>query len=239
MPVKGQEQVIFKKVAMSEKKMIFRELASEKMQIMLKGTEREEPFYLVANQVEKDENLLCQHTASSSGISKDQKVSGNFSFRNERYYFHSEISFQNGWTVLKINVDIFQLQRRANARINLPDNYDGVFVLTSHMGKAYFIDCKLKDVSAGGFKMEMPGETPALKIGDTVKGTLRLGKRRPMDFDLEVRFAKKSQEGDNVVQVAGLQFLNRDHAIENRLLLMMMDIQRELYLKYSDRKKAF
>lgn len=233
MAVPGQEQTIFKKVALSEKKMLFREIVKERLLVMVKGAERDEVMRLTAVQTEKDEILLC--TADSNEMSKDQKVSANFAFRNERYFFQTDISFQSGWTILKINVDLFQLQRRANARIDLPDNYDGVFALTQHCGNSFQLDCRLKDVSAGGFKMELPGDLPALKVGDQLKGALRLGKRRPMEFEVEVRFAKRFEQDGNVTQIVGAQFLNRGHSIENRLLLLMMDLQRELYLKFSDR----
>lgn len=233
MAVKGKEKELFKKVAASERKILFRALAAEKQQIIFKGTENEQFFSLVANQVEKEDRLICSQTVSSVGIKKDQKVSGNFALKNERYYFYSEISFQDNWAILKINIDVYKLQRRANARVHLPDNYDCVFMLTKHLDKSLFVSCQLKDFSAGGLKIEVHGSEPRLKAGDTLSGTLRLGKRRPMDFDLEVRFVKASQEDDKIVQVAGLQFLSRSNAIENRLLLLMMDIQRELYLRFS------
>lgn len=234
MAILGQEQTIFKKVALSEKKMLFREVAKEKIQIVVKSLESDETFHLIAVQTERDEALLCHHTADSKDLIKDQKVISSFTFHDERYYFHTDLIFQNGWSILKINVDLFQLQRRASARIELPDNYDGIFVLAQHAGKPYFIDCRIKDISAGGLRLELLGDSPALKVGDRMKGTLKLGKRRPIDFEVEVRFAKKINEDGKVVQTGGVQFLNRDHTIENRLLLMMMDLQRELYLKYSD-----
>jgi len=235
MPVAGQEQSIFKKVAFSEKKMLFREIAKEKQQLMIKCMDNDDVFHLIAIQTERDEVLLCHHTADTKTYNKEQKVIASFVLRDERYYFHTDMNFQEGWTILKMNVDLFQLQRRANARIDLPDSYDGIFVLSQHAGKPYSIDCRLKDVSAGGFKMEFLGISPALQAGDRMKGILRLGKRRPMEFEVEVRFAKKEDDGGIVIQTAGVQFLNRDHNTENRLLLMMMDLQRELYLKYSDR----
>lgn len=235
MAVKGQEKSIFKKVAMSEKKMLFREVAKEKLQILVKGVANDEVFHLIAVQTERDELLLCHHTADSKDVTTDQEVMINFSFRNERYFLHSQMNFHAGWTMLKINVDLFQLQRRANARIELPERYDGIFILAQHGGKALFIDCRMKDVSAGGFRMQLFGDTPSLNVGDRMKGSMRLGKRRSMELEVEVRFVKKSEEGGKVIQTVGVRFLNRDYGIENRLHLMMMDLQRELYLKYSDR----
>ncbi|QDK38505.1 PilZ domain-containing protein [Bdellovibrio sp. NC01] len=226
-----QGQMIFKKVAVSEKKMLFRELASDRAQISLKG-EGDDIFHLIAIQTEKDEELLCHHTEDSKKHEVAQKVMVNFPFKTERYFFQSELSFNSGWAVVKIDGDLFQLQRRANARIDLPEKYEAVFTLYLHGGKNYFLESKIKDISAGGIKIECPFVTPEFVIGERIKGTIRLGARRALEFDLEVRFAKVNDK----TQVAGLQFMNIDLTKENRLLSLMMDLQREIYIKYSGKK---
>lgn len=225
-----QGQTIFKKVPMSEKKFLFREIAHDKLQISLKG-DSDEMFNLIAIQTEKDEELLCHHTSNSKDFEKNQPVVVNFQFKGERYFFQTELSFSTGWAVLKINGDLFQLQRRANARADIPDKYDAAFILFAVEGQKFFIDCKIKDVSAGGLKIEMATDMPVLKIGDKVRGSMRLGSRRPMEFDLEVRFAQVARDGGSR-QTAGLQFLNVDRILEARLLILMMDLQRELFIKY-------
>ena len=230
-----QDQLIFKKVGVSEKKMLFREIADDRLQVAVKG-ESDEVFHLIAIQIEKDENLLCHHTADSKSHDKQQKVVVNFPFKSERYFFQTELSFNSGWAVLNIEGYLFQLQRRANARIDLPSKYEAAFTLYQHGGKNYFLDGTIKDISAGGIKVEMPESCPAFAIGEKIKGTVRLGARRPIEFQLEVRFAQSKDVQGKKTQVAGLQFLNVDHTLENRLLSLMMDLQREIYLKYSGKK---
>lgn len=227
--VAGQpSEMIFKRVAVSERKVIFRELAEDKAQVAVKGTEHEDTFHLIAIQIEKDETLLCHHTEDSKGVSQAQKVLINFSFKNERYFMQTELAFESGWAVLQIGGDLFQLQRRANARFIMPEGYSAVYILTAHEGKKYFVDCIVKDVSAGGLKLEVPITHPDFRIGEVLKGSLRLGTRRPMEFDVEVRFARKTEKN----HVVGVQFLNVNHVLENRLLSLMMDLQRELFLKF-------
>ncbi|MFM6927761.1 MAG: flagellar brake protein [Bdellovibrio sp.] len=228
-PAQGQN--IFKKVPMSEKKFLFREIAHDKIQISIKG-ESDEIFNLIAVQTEKDEELMCHHTSNSKQYEKNQSVMVNFQFKTERYFFRTEINFSTGWAVLKIDGELFQLQRRANARVDIPDKYDALFSLHVHEGQRFFIECKVKDISAGGLKIEMPADIPVFKIGDKVRGSLRLGIRRVMEFDLEVRFAQFAGEGDRRKQVAGLQFLNVERALETRLLGLVMDLQREIFIKF-------
>lgn len=228
-------QVIFKKVALSEKKMILRETAIDKVQLSVKGSETENLFHLIAVQSDKDEVLLCHHTADSKEIKEAQKAVVNFSFKNERYFFQTDLYFEAGWVVLKTDTDLFLLQRRANARIDIPDEYNAVFILSQYSGKSYFLDCKVKDISAGGLKFKLPSATPSLSVGSSVKGLLRLGNRRSMEFEVEVRFVQKKEHQSTVTQTAGVQFLNIDTAMETRLLSLMMDLQRELFLKFPKR----
>ncbi|MGZ3773289.1 MAG: flagellar brake protein [Pseudobdellovibrionaceae bacterium] len=236
MTIDPQGQTIFKKVAFSEKKKLLREVALDKLQISVKGAVDDEMFHLIAVQNEKDELLLCNHTTDSETIHLAQKAVVNFFFKNENYFFQTELNFQSGWVILKIDTDLFQLQRRANARIDLPETYNAVFILNQHAGKAYFLDCKILDISAGGLKIEIPKAQPELKIGEHVKGSLRLGNRRPMDFSVEVRFVQKNEQDGSVTQIAGVQFLKVGLTTEGRLLTLMMDLQRELFLKYTKSK---
>lgn len=227
------EQTIFKKVALSEKKMLFRELADDKGQIAVKGALLEDIFHLIAVQVEKDEALLCHHTAESKDINTAQKVVINFAFKSERYFLQTEMYFESGWVVIKIDGDLFQLQRRANARLEIPEKYDATFILSQHGGANYFIECRVKDVSAGGFRMEYFGDRPLVQVGDVLKGTLRIGPRRPLEFSVEIRFVQRTEREKVTKQVCGVQFQNVTHLLENRLLSLMMDLQRELFLKFS------
>ena len=114
-----------------------------------------------------------------------------------------------------------------------PDEYDALFVLQSVNGKPVFINCRIRDISAGGLKLEFPPGTPELKLSDMIKGSIRLGIRRPLEFEMEVRFAQKHSSG---FQVGGVQFRNIDHFMENRLLSLMMDLQREIWLRFSAKK---
>ncbi|WP_413560508.1 PilZ domain-containing protein [Bdellovibrio sp. HCB209] len=225
------QQNIFKKVPVSEKKFLFRELAHDKIQVAVKGDD-DSFFNLIAVQTDKDEVLLCHHTSNSKLFEKPQSVVVNFLFKSERYFFRTDITFSTGWAHIRIDGDLFQLQRRANARIELPTKYDGVFNLMQHGSQKFFIDCKILDVSAGGLRIAMATDIPALKTDDIIRGTMRLGVRRPIEFELEVRFS----DNKNGIQVAGLQFRNVDNRMESRLLSLMVDLQREIFVKYPTQK---
>jgi hypothetical protein len=234
---------IFKKVSVSERKTLFREMVKARDILTIKG-ETEDPFHLIAIQVEKDEFLMCHHTADSKGQSKPQTVVANFTHENDQYFCRTDLTFNLNWAILKLDLDLFKLQRRASARIEIPDEINAEFILKQFGPNKYDVICKVKDVSTGGIKAEMPIGAPDLKIGDTVQGILRFGNRRPFEFELEARFVQKISTGEviteqtsvpylpsNQVQITGFQFLKIDSVIESRMLTILMDIQREIYIK--------
>ncbi len=227
----GPGQVIFKKVGVSERKLILREMADDKTQVTVKG-ENEEVFHLIAIQFENDEQLLCHHTADSKNHISVQRVVVNFVFRLERYFFQGVISFSSGWVVLDKSSELFQLQRRANARVDLPSNYNASYTLMSVGIHRCFVEAKVRDVSAGGVKIEFFKPNFEIQNGDRLRGALKLGLRRPIECEMEVRHVFEREVEGKVVVAMGLQFLNVDQTFENRLLSLMMDLQRELFIKY-------
>lgn len=222
---------VFKRIALSEKKMLLREIAHNKIALSVKGESTPKLFHLIAIQNDKDEVMLCHHSADSKHVNQAQKAVVNFPFKNERYYFQSELYFEAGWAVIKLNRDIFQLQRRTNARIEIPKDYNAAFILTQYDGKSYFIEFKVKDFSAGGLKIEITSEGPEVHEGKILKGSFRLGSRRPVDVEAEVRHVRKVERDGQIFQITGIKFLRVDKTMENRLLNFTMDLQQELFLK--------
>jgi c-di-GMP-binding flagellar brake protein YcgR len=114
----------------------------------------------------------------------------------------------------------------------MPDAYGATYILMSHEGKKFFQDCAIKDISAGGMKLEVPIKHPEFRPGEVLRGSLRLGTRRPTEYEVEVRFTQKTETS----HIVGVQFLNVDTILENRLLSLMMDLQRELFIKFPKKK---
>jgi hypothetical protein len=225
-------QSVFKKVALSEKKALFKRIATEKVQISLRG-EDESIFHLQAVQVERDELLLCHHTQDSKDHEKPQAIVANFIVDEERYFLRSDLTFSQGWAIINLASDLFLLQRRANARIDIPPKFPAFFNITTIEGRSVFIDATIVDMSAGGLKLEWMGDLPALTPMAKMKGLLKLGSRRPWELTVEVRHHVKKSVNGISYQTAGVKFYEVDHLTENRLLSLMMDLQRELYLKFN------
>jgi hypothetical protein len=227
---------VFKKVYPAEKKLLFQQLTSEKKPVRIKISDQGDFLHIVPMHVDEGPILLCHYTADSKKLTENQKVVANFTISEERYFFSTGLELKSGWMVLDIGVDLFHFQRRSSARVHIPDEYDAAFSLTAHQEKSYSIDCHLKDVSSGGFKMDLLGDAPVLKSGETISGILRLGHRRPMELNLEVRFVRRQEESGSILQVVGTRILSMDYTKENKLLMMIMDLQRELQARYPKKR---
>ncbi|QDK38504.1 flagellar brake protein [Bdellovibrio sp. NC01] len=222
-------QSAFKNIAISDRKELFQNLVAEQGQLLLRGAGGES-FHVKAIGID-DEMLECQPTDDVQVKIQTQDVVVNLDFDNQRYFLKTYVRSENNKLYINTNVEVYQLQRRANVRVPIPEEFDALFTLHGHGGKKYFKDCTVKDVSAGGVRIEFSGEKPDLKIGDVVKGSLRLGARRAMEFDLEVRFVQKREHDNGTTYTAGTRFMEVDKVMETRMLQLMTDLQRELFIK--------
>ncbi|HEX7673095.1 MAG TPA: PilZ domain-containing protein [Bdellovibrio sp.] len=223
-------QSTFKPVPISERKEIFKEIAKDKLQLIVRGA-APEACHVEAVSIDDEDILFCHRTDDAGGLTTDSDAVLNFDHGNERYFMKAYLRSSKDGVFINTNFELFQLQRRANVRVVIPETFDALFSLHGHGGKKYFKDCKVVDVSAGGVRIEFQGAKPDLKENDIVEGTLRLGTRRPMKFDLQVRFVNKRVENGDTVYTAGTMFMNIDKTMETRLLSLITDLQRELFLK--------
>lgn len=223
-------QNTFKNVAPSDRKDIFSGVITVGVQLLVRVAGIES-FHIIPKELNSEQELFCHFTDDVDSIAGEHAAVVNFDYANERYFFKTHIKAVTEGLWINTNIELFQLQRRANVRVPIPEDFDALFSLHGHGGKKYFKDCRVKDVSAGGVRIEFSGDRPDLQIGDTVQGTLRLGVRRAMEFDLEVRFVQRKEIDGKIHYTAGTRFQNIDKTLESRLLTLMTDLQRELFIK--------
>ena len=223
-----QPQDFFKRVPLSERKILFHKLEQQKLPLVVKG-EFEDLILLVAFRLDENSSLYCATELETSPLQEGQSVVVNFSLEEERYFFLTVVGFESKIPFLKIDVDLFQLQRRQNMRFDIPDEYKAFANIIEFVERTVFIESRILDISAGGCRVAIEKLDPLFKMEDKLMIVLHLGHRRPLTFQVDVRFARV--DGDR--QILGLQYLGRDSIMENKLLSMMTDFQRELYLKYN------
>lgn len=221
-------QGVFKKVHLSERKKALQDVIRLQVELTFK-TEKEEFGQFKILSMDDQQRGVCRFIAGGWKDSAAYDVVVNFTLEEEKYFFRSMMGKNNlGDVIINLEADVFQLQRRKNARFDIPEGYEAVAKIADLNGQELKVDAPIKDMSAGGCKIFFPQLTPEIKMNDKLTVALHLGKRRPMTFTCDVRYVGRANSG----QMLGLQFMDRDHFLENRLLVMMMDLQREFYLKF-------
>lgn len=222
---------IFRKVPNSEKKALFRQAIDEKTVFFLKGGGEDIVIINLAEFLEH-QLLVFQLTEGSPNLDSNQKVVVNFTIGENRYFFHSTAEIYGSRIHVPAQTDVYILQRRKSPRLEIPTGYPSGLNIIEYRGIVGLIECELMDFSTGGGRAIYRKHLPEFNIGDKLKVVVHLNHRRPIELEAEVRHV--AHDYLTAVQIFGLQFTNMTQLIENRLLVVFMDLQRELFVKWSE-----
>jgi hypothetical protein len=223
---------IFKKIRPSEKKAILASLIKDQIEMLAKG-ESESIFYFSAQKVLTDETILVKLVPDSPPILHSDLIIVNFSYMNDRYFFQSTWATgrEPGSIAIDVGSEFFILQRRKAPRLELPPEYVSRMNISSHLERAVFCEAILHDFGTGGCRLIYDKLTPIFKTGDLFRGFLRIGKKNPFELNCEVRHTLFKPEKPSVPQIFGVQFVSLSSIDKNRLMIVFMDLQRDLFTK--------
>lgn len=236
----GPQKNIFKKMSISEKKALFRDVAGVNQPLLIKS-EGSLVFNLKAMEFLKDEILVCQYQEGLQIQEMNEKVTVNFQFQKDNFFCKSEMMADADGVRLRMNEDLFKIQRRSGSRIEIPEDFNASFVLLKIETEEMEHDCQLVDVSTGGAKVLLPMEAPLLKVGEKGLGMIRFGSQRPIQLSVEVRYAQNTTQKGNLEQevsygsattkgqIVGFQFLNMNQSLEEKLYSIMRYVQIDIY----------
>lgn len=227
---KSMSREIFRKVPLSEKKSLFREAVLQKFAFYLKG-EDEELITVVMEEFIEGRAIIFTYAAGSFEMKNNQKVVFNFSHGEDRYFFHAVAEVFGKRIHVSSETDVYVLQRRKSPRLEIPKDYPGTISIIEYGGKPTLIECRLLDFSTGGARVLYDKHLPEFKNLDQLKVVVRLNHRRPFELQSEIRHTVADYL--NATQTFGLQFKLDTTLIENKLLVVFMDLQRELFIKWS------
>lgn len=227
MSLTKNEKPFFKKVSLSERKQLLREIVKNHSKLFVKYWQQSKFFDFQADVNSNDSVMECTLQETEVLLASEKKVVVSFSWREERYFFISTFENKNGKYFFKINVDLFILQRRSNVRIEVPKNYPVDFKLDKVGDPPSDLVCRILNVSAGGLRLEVPSVRPELKIGDRFSGVLRMPRMDPLKVMVEVRFVQPRSEIQTPEQVVGVQFAHRDLEVESYLFEVMTNLKKE------------
>ena len=226
-------QEIFKKISKTEKKELFDQLVDRHLEITVKGDE-DQFYYLVAQELSHGNRIECVASAGGSLPRIHQDVIISIEAGEHRYYANTKLLVENmDHCSLDVSVPIFQLQRRRSVRLTLPKEMPQSANIISLHGKTVFIPAVIDNFSAGGLRLKVDDSEHTFLVGLEIELVMQLSKKSPMQFIAQVRHLSESLQDDQRVQIIGVQFMGLDKNMETRLMISLMDLQREVFLKYS------
>lgn len=221
---------IFRKVPLSEKKALFKQGAEQKVSYYAKG-DSDDLVTLYLDEYVDGKVLIFIFAENSAKILSNQTLILNFSHGEDRYFFHAPAEVYNNRVHISAELDVYILQRRKTPRLDIPSEYPGGLNIIAYQNKMVMYQCTFLDFSSGGCKVLYPAHLPVFKTGDVIRGVIHLNHRNPVDLQGEIKHHSMDKIAGH--QIFGIQFKLNTTILENKMLVVFMDLQRELFVKWS------
>ena len=225
------DREIFRKVAMSEKKEIVKALAALKLEIIVKGS-TDHIYHLHGVKVLENGLLEVKNINKNEPLPLNESAIVNIVYENHRFFFQAMMMTSGTRIMLDTNEDFYILQRRKSPRLEIPLTYEGLMNIVQYRGKPVFFDSRILDFGSGGVRISFAKATPYFRTGETFTAFLHIGAKTPVKLECEVRHTMSTGPTAQVPQIFGVQFTASNTIDENRLLIIFMDLQRELFIKF-------
>lgn len=227
---------IFKKVHLSEKKRIFRRLIENQIILLVKG-ETADVEQVIPRKIIDEKVIECEFVKEKEfNVKSSELAIVSVNLEEDKFFFCGLRTIAGKSIYIDIQGDMFYLQRRQSARLDLPEDYVRVCRILDYNGKVLPFDCDVVDISSGGCRLALTSMEPVIKVDSVVKLKITLGYRSPFEVKGEVRHVKKIKNYSDLPQVLGIRFIDYDPSFEAKILNMYMDIQREVFLKHLNKK---
>lgn len=221
---------IFKKLSQKEKLKIFNLFEQIPSDVLFKF---EESRVYKTKLIHHDTGIffICKRTSIFSSFFASKEATISFTIQNEKFFFKGKVHERKDKLWIELSGDLFLLQRRKSKRLFIPDNYSNTIRILTINGRKTFLDGRVLDFSHKGSRIELPQQIPQLKSGNQLTVSLRIGHRKGFEFEAQVRHHKNISKNGVGSQIFGLEFVNLDVIIEERLQTIFDDIYRELFSK--------
>lgn len=231
---------MFNKVSASEKRIIFRSLSQRQTKITMKSESHISE--LRAIKCNDDRILECdrlklnpvEDDSQLPGINNNENVILNFSLGEDLYFMQTKSSLSESKIYLDMGPDLFVLQRRKSMRLEVPMAYPHQVRLIEHKGKVVFIEGRLLDFGAGGCRIELLQMEPLFSTEDSLVTVIRLNHRVPLTLRAQIRHTLPKASHKNGRQIFGVQFQDLGPIMQNKMISLSMEMQKEFFAKFSE-----
>lgn len=226
---------IFSKVTADERMRLFRDLATARGEVTCKG-DSDEIYRLTVERATAKAELQCSVPFGLNSPKQEKELLGNFFLGGERYFFKTPVKVDGDVVVLRMDADLFHLQRRQNYRIKIPENYQATLLISSVNRLGVKLSGQISDLSSGGCRVILTASEPLLKPDDVLDAHVVVGKRDSLEIEGIVRHHKVEKGAAITKQVFGVEFKTLSSLIEGRLFAITMDLHREFFSRLNSKK---
>lgn len=208
--------------SLSERKKVLAKVLKDKVKIVVK-TNNNLVFEVRAEDMNSAFDL--------SGILRGQplpsarvfdKVTVLFYVGDDRYFMTTQFKLDGTKWKITNSPHLYKFNRRSAFRITLNSKTEVLYQLFSVRNIEMNRKAKVIEISSSGARLQFLGESK-FSNGTTLKGTLQWGKGKLLSVDALIIHSP----GKNVY---GVRFINLSGTTMNRLKMLSVEIQQELYL---------
>jgi hypothetical protein len=152
-----------------------------------------------------------------------EKVVAMFYVDRDRYFMTTRLKRQYGYWVLLSDQQFFKFNRRAAFRVEVPNDIEVNFFISTIRNIEMNRSVPILDVSATGARIAWSGETRLAK-GTILHGALQWGKGKVLPVDASVIHSPAKG-------TFGVRFINLNSITQNRLKMLVIEIQQTIHFK--------
>lgn len=219
---------IFSKVSPDERQRLFKDLAAVRGIITGKG-DGDEVYRLVLERTVANMELQCSISFGFPSPKKEKDLLVNFFIGGERYFFKTPVRVDADIVILRMDGDLFHLQRRQNYRIKIPENYQAHLLISKRNKITEKLRGQLYDLSSGGCRVVLMANSPILEPGDHIEGFIQIGRRDTLEIEGTIRHHKLEKAVSVHKQIFGVEFKPLTPLLEGKLFAITMDLHREFF----------
>lgn len=214
------KEPVFKTTPSIDKTKIFYELIQKNRPFWIKGTP-DSVISMKPTHLDETHKLWLEFTDYPIELNDQEQAVCHFQLGAEKYFFVAHFKKTNNGCIVHLNEPLYQLQRRQNYRLPIPDSYKAFFNI-----KKNELSLKVKDISATGCRI-ISTDTD-FRLNDEIQGELKIGKRDPIKLTCVIRHIQQDPSHKNQF-FWGTEFKYLSKIAENRLFALTMDLHRELF----------
>lgn len=209
---------------------IFYDLAGSKSEIVGKVHGNSSDTHLLQALVFSPPELECRITSGKTIPQKGELIL-QMMLGDDKYLCSTPYQMRDGHAFLRMEVDVFHLQRREDFRLRLPVSFKSFLEVKTCNSKPVSGRLSLIDLSGGGCRLLISSKDLTLNLNDVIEGEIILPERAPLKIKGIIRHRKDDEKTKS--QTAGLQFTELSEPTKNRIVALVMDLYRELFSRWS------